>query len=142
MIVVDASVAAKWLLPEAGAAEALALLASAERLFAPALIRIEVGGAILRRYRAGTFPEDQIRLLLNAWNDLLGDGSLGLIPNDELIDAAHDLAIQARHDLADCLYLAAGRQLAAEVVTADRKLFERGTAVHERMTLLEGIGGH
>jgi len=49
MIVVDASVAVKWFFPEAGTAEAQQVLASGDRLAAPALIRVEVAAAIARK---------------------------------------------------------------------------------------------
>src|SRR5262245_39797495 len=53
MIVVDASIAAKWYLNEPGSAQAAAILTSDDVLLAPALIRLEVNGAIIRRYREG-----------------------------------------------------------------------------------------
>ena len=53
MIVVDASIAAKWYLNEPGSPEAAAFLTADAALLAPALIRIEVTGAIVRRYREG-----------------------------------------------------------------------------------------
>jgi predicted nucleic acid-binding protein len=46
MIVVDASVAVKWFIPEAGEEAAAKLLGGKKRLIAPALIRLEVTGTL------------------------------------------------------------------------------------------------
>ncbi|MFP5404778.1 MAG: type II toxin-antitoxin system VapC family toxin [Gammaproteobacteria bacterium] len=58
MIVIDASVATKWFLPEADSEQAAALLQIGEKLFAPELIRIEVASAITRRARLGELPPE------------------------------------------------------------------------------------
>ena len=51
MIVIDASVAAKWFLPEIGSDEAVKLQEGTAELIGPELIRMEVAGAITRRVR-------------------------------------------------------------------------------------------
>ena len=59
MIVVDASVAVKWFIPEAGEEDAAQLLGGKKHLIAPAVIRLEVTGAIIRRYREGHLSEQK-----------------------------------------------------------------------------------
>ena len=49
MIVVDASVAVKWFLVEAGSEAAPALLETESEIVGPDLLLIEVAGAIVRR---------------------------------------------------------------------------------------------
>ncbi|TWT45289.1 tRNA(fMet)-specific endonuclease VapC [Phycisphaerae bacterium RAS1] len=141
MIVVDASVAAKWLLPEAGEQEAQALLDSEERLAAPESIRIEVAGAVIKRYRSGKLEETDARSRCAFWQSLI-DSRLQLFPVEALFDRAMALAFQLKHGLPDCLYLAAAGDIGAGLITADRTLFERGKAVHERITLLAGVDPH
>ena len=51
IMIVDASVAAKWYLPEEDSDKALALLGMPLQLFAPSLIKLEVCAAITRRVR-------------------------------------------------------------------------------------------
>jgi predicted nucleic acid-binding protein len=61
MRVVDASVAAKWFVAEPDSEKALALLDQGERFLAPSIIRVEVAGAISRRFREGRLVEAHAR---------------------------------------------------------------------------------
>ena len=126
MIVVGASIAAKWYLHEPGSAEAAALLASAVLLIAPALIRIEVTGAILRRYREGKLSQNLASQACGLWDSDLANGAIRLVPDDTLIVPARAIAFQIRHALQDCLYLAAAIETrAASLVTADAAFHAR-----------------
>jgi predicted nucleic acid-binding protein len=120
MIVVDASIAAKWYLNEPGSAEAATLLTSAAVLIAPTLIRVEVNGAILRRYREGKLSLERAKEACDLWDADLVSGALRLVPDDDLIVPARDIAFQIRHAIQDCLYLAAAVETgSARLVTAD-----------------------
>lgn len=138
MTVVDASVAVKWLWPEPGEAEARQILDGGTKLFAPALIRIEVAGAILRRYRQKSITEGEAHSACGLWGRIIGGGILQLIPNDELFDTALALAFLTQHALADCLYVAAGKELDLPVLTADQILHQRCN----RFGKIELLGGH
>ena len=74
MIVVDASVVAKWFLPEAGTEQALALIDGALPLAAPSLIRLEVHGAITRRNRLSELREEEATVLCGKWAQRLKQG--------------------------------------------------------------------
>ena len=76
MIVVDASVAAKWYLNEPGSAEAASLLTCDDALIAPALIRVEVTGAILRRYREKKLSEGRAKEACELWDADLAGGAI------------------------------------------------------------------
>lgn len=120
MIVVDASIAAKWYLNEPGSEEAAALLTSSSILIAPALIRIEVTGAILRRYREGKLSLERAREACSLWDADLAGGAIRLMPDDTLLVPARAIAFQIRHAIQDCLYLAAAVETGqARLVTAD-----------------------
>ena len=79
MIVVDASVAVKWLLPEPGVAAAQELLANEERLVAPSLIRTEVAAALARRARFGEIEPRDGEIAMGLWLQTLRDGVIGLV---------------------------------------------------------------
>jgi predicted nucleic acid-binding protein len=120
MIVVDASIAAKWYLHEVGSEEAATLLTSGSVLIAPALIRVEVTGAILRRYREGKLSLERAREACDLWDADLAGGALRLMPDETRIIPARAIAFQIRHAIQDCLYLAAAVEAGrAPLVTAD-----------------------
>jgi predicted nucleic acid-binding protein len=137
-LVLDASVLVKWFLEEMGSAAARELLRGSRPLWAPDHAQVEVSGAILRRYREGKMSESTVRAAHAAWSRILAECVVKLVPVDQLMPAAVDLAFRTKHPLADCLYLAASINLSAELQTADRLLFERGQAVHPIVSMLEG----
>ncbi|MFO0835813.1 MAG: type II toxin-antitoxin system VapC family toxin [Phycisphaerales bacterium] len=137
ILIVDASVAAKWVLTEPETAVALELLHGPHALAAPEHLRWEVASAITRRFRLGELSEEPARIVCHEWDAILSDGLVRLVPIDESsYHMAVDLAFRTRHALLDCFYLAAARLLGATLVTADRTLYERAQGVHERVTLL------
>jgi predicted nucleic acid-binding protein len=126
MIVVDASIAAKWYLNEPGSGEAAALLTSASVLIAPALVRVEVTGAILRRYRERKLSLERAQEACDLWDADLAGGALRLVPDDSLIVPARAIAFQIRHTIQDCLYLATAVEAGgARLVTADSTFHAR-----------------
>ena len=136
MIVVDASIAAKWYLHEPGSDEAARLLTSNAILIAPALIRIEVNAAIIRRYREGRLSKELASDAAELWEADLAVGSIRLVPNDGLIPMAKTIAFQLRHALQDCLYLAAAIETKAErLVTADATFHERAKKTYSQLEL-------
>lgn len=134
MIVVDASVAAKWLLPEAGEDQAQRLLGGDQQLAAPASIRVEVACAILQQHRVGKLRENDARPLCQFWENLI-DARLHILAVDELFDSAREFAFELKHTLPDCFYLAAGKRLECPVVTADGAFFEAGKTANNIILL-------
>lgn len=136
MIVVDASVAAKWYLLEAGSDAALELLSGPHLLFAPELIRLEVLAALTRRVRTGEAKPDETRSRCESWLRHAHSGALSLVPEHEILDDALSLSLGVPHNLQDCLYLAVARRLDAALVTADRVFHERAAPHYARVSLL------
>src|ERR1700680_4751844 len=132
MIVVDASVAAKWYLPEAGRTEALELQEGPDQVVARDVILMEVAGSITRRVRAEKKEErlapDVALSRCVKWFRLLDQAVISFIPEVELLQQAVELSVEIKHTLQDCMSLAAARGLNARLVTADRPFHER--AVH------------
>ena len=129
MIVVDASIAAKWYLNEPGSDEAATLLTSDSILMAPALIKIEVNGAIVRRYREGKLSLQRAKQACDLWDADLASSALRLVPDESLIVSARAFAFEIRHAIQDCLYLAAAVEAGnAPLVTADPTFHSRALA--------------
>jgi predicted nucleic acid-binding protein len=136
MIVVDASVAVKWLLPEPGDAAAQELLASEERLVAPSLIRTEVAAALARRARFREIEPRDAETALGLWLQALRDGVISLVADEADLVTALGLTAELSHPLQDCLYLALAERLGAPLVTADKKFVVKAHASHALVRVL------
>jgi len=140
MIVLDASVAAKWLLPEAGSQEAVALQEGPDELFGPDLIRMEVAAAITRRVRDKEKPLPAAEAIhrCTKWFRLLDQATIALLPESELLEEAIRLSVKIPHTLQDCLYLAAAVRLDASLITADRPFHDRVKPFYKKISMLPG----
>lgn len=125
-LVVDASVAAKWLLEEAGTQQARELLMGDQPLLAPTLILSEVANAIWKAVARGATAEP---LMENLKEVPANFSKLVSIP--ALVDMALRLATHHNHPIYDCLYVALSLREAAPLITADQRLVERFAGIAE-----------
>jgi len=114
-MVVDASVALKWVLDEPGSDAAMAL--RQEEFIAPALWLAEAGSALWRGVRIGQLSADQAARFLSE----LSNAPVASLPLEPYVDSALKLAIELGHPIYDCLYLVVAIQYQTHVVTADRR---------------------
>jgi predicted nucleic acid-binding protein len=124
LLVVDASVALKWVLPEADSDVALGLIGR-HRLTAPDLLAVEAGNALWLRVRRRELTSVEARTALV---DLLG-APVDYVADRPLARAALSLAADLGHPAYDCVYLALAMDRAGIVVTADRR-FAAAVAAH------------
>lgn len=114
-LVVDASVAFKWFVPEPASDRALALLDLDDALIAPDLILVEVVNAMWARLRGReNFPQ----IVSNA-ADALPRIFESLTPNGPLIARGLAMTVELNHPLYDCIYLALAEREGVRLVTAD-----------------------
>lgn len=118
--VVDASVAAKWVLPEAYSDLALILLSDRHDLLAPDLIWPELGNVLARRCLSGMLSVAEAKEVFQS----LSRYPLAMRPTQTLVPEALVLATSLGRLIYDCLYLALARRDNAKLVTADRKFFD------------------
>lgn len=128
LLVVDASVAAKWYVPEVLSEEAVRLLEAGVRgevrLIAPSLLLPELGNVLWRRHRRGDISRERVR---EAWAALEA-APLSFIEMGPLMPAALEVALACGCTVYDGLYVAlaeARRDEDATLLTADRKLVTR-----------------
>lgn len=114
-LVVDASVALKWVLDEPGREAADALLD--EELLAPSLWLIEAANTLWKRAMRGEISQAEAAALLAE----LQSAPVTTTPIESDLGAALELAAALGHPVYDCLYLAAALREGAQVVTADRR---------------------
>jgi predicted nucleic acid-binding protein len=116
-LVIDASVAVKWLVLEEMSDVAKELSGVPDRLVAPRLIRTEVANALARRTIVGTLTPQEAAHHFNSLRQYLPE----LINVDDLIAPALETACQLRHPIYDLIYLETARRLDAQLITADRR---------------------
>jgi len=126
-MILDASVAAKWVLADEDlAAEArlvrTAMLQRRVGLAAPAVLWIEVAHAIIRAVRRERLDHDEARALAD---ELLDVQPLVEALEVDVRDTVRT-ALRAGVGAYDAQYLALGARLATAVITADRQMWERG----------------
>lgn len=138
MIVVDASLAVKWMLWEADSPEAVNFLDShGDALAAPELIFVEVAGVIVRQGNQNkALHADALRTLekwMVAWSDHVLKNYR--VTQHRLFEAS-SLALILGHPLKDCLYLALARELGAELATCDKKFRDKALPLYPGIKLL------
>ena len=136
-VVVDASVAVKWVLDEEGTREALALWdrwqADRERVVAPPIFRAEVANTLRQVVRRGFVTASDADELLDTLLEIVAiEEPTALYARS--LRMAHEFDLGAVYD---ALYLALAESEGCEVWTADRKL---ARAVGNRFPRLRCIG--
>jgi predicted nucleic acid-binding protein len=117
-LVVDASVAAKWVLPEPDSPRAEALRRIENELIAPVLILAEIGNAIWKRTRKQELTAARAVESIGTATALI-DRLHGLEP---LVARATEIAVSLDHSIYDCFYLALAERERVGLATADTRL--------------------
>ena len=139
ILVLDASVVVKWLLPEEGQLDAYAILDSAIPVAAPHLLAVEVETALSKKARLENVPANEIRKTLAFFLEhFLPNGRPTLHPDEDLLPDALDLSVKFNHQLSDCIYLALARKLNARLVTADEKFVSKARLLGDTSVIALG----
>lgn len=119
-LVIDASIAVKFVVREPGSIAAKQYLESPEPLIAPDWLLVEAASALWNKVRRSEL------LIVHAENVLRSLPSFfeRLHPASELIDEAFKLSLLVRHSVYDCLYLALAVREKCQVVTADEDFYK------------------
>ncbi len=136
-LVVDASVAVKWLVDEDGSIMALRLLDGGHEILAPRLMATEVGNALRRKTLRGDLERSRAEELAEAIPQMLVSWTL-----DELLSAdALRLALALNATVPDCLYLALAELIDVRLVTSDLRFVNTvaNTEYQESVTDLDAF---
>jgi predicted nucleic acid-binding protein len=124
-VVLDASVAVKWLLPadtEPLHNEAMDLLRRFEnveiRFFVPEFFWLEISNVLWKRVRGPAVTRSTAQALYRN----LRDKGIKTVRSTRLIPAAFEIAVTYERSVYDSLYVALARDLNTFLVTADEKL--------------------
>jgi len=123
--VVDANVAAKWLLPATGEGlldQANHLVALHVRrdlqLLAPDLIEAEIGNVLWKAVRRNRISQAEAENSLRRFSDL----SIQVVPTSDLLGRALQIAVACDRSFYDSLYIALALTTNTELITADERL--------------------
>jgi predicted nucleic acid-binding protein len=118
--VVDASVAVKWFIPEIHSAVSLRFLDPRIDLFAPDMIRAEIGNALWKRMRRRELTSAEAIQILESLETI----GLDIRSSFVLLPSALALANALDRTVYDSVYLALAIKLDCALITADRKFHQ------------------
>jgi predicted nucleic acid-binding protein len=113
-LVIDASIAIKWVVEEQGTEAALALRHKAE-FIAPDLLIAECANILWKKVQRDELSESEALIAAR----LLQGANVEILATRSLLETATRLAIGLRHPAYDCIYLALAIQGDCRFVTAD-----------------------
>ena len=131
-LVIDASIAVKWVVGEEGA-EAAAAIRNGAQFVAPDLLLPECGNILWKKVQRSELSKDEAVLAAR----LLMVAKIELVSTRALLEPATQMAIELQHPAYDCFYLALAEAQDCRMVTADERLLRRlardaATAYRER----------
>jgi predicted nucleic acid-binding protein len=115
---VDASIAVKWWALEADSAMAVRLLEGEWRLVAPDLMAVEAANTWWHKHRLGEMGRTDVETAVNRLSAI----GITWIPSARVLAPAARLALELRHPVYDCVYLATAREQGLPLATGDRWL--------------------
>jgi predicted nucleic acid-binding protein len=127
-LVVDASVAVKWVVDEPDSSRAEALLG--HDLFAPDLLFPECANILWKKIRRGELTRRQARIAAQG----LEDAELTVIASRGYVALASEIAAELDHPAYDGLYLAVAETLGLRLVTDDGRLVRRLSRAPDRFS--------
>ena len=116
-VVVDASVAVKWFVPEIHSELAARLLDAELIVSAPDLIGPELGNTLWKKVRRQEITPEEAAEILKAFPSL----GVEIYPSSALLGSAFEVAVALDRTVYDSLYLALAVAQDGALVTADQK---------------------
>jgi predicted nucleic acid-binding protein len=119
-LVIDASIAVKWVVDESGTPEALELRERA-KLIAPELLIAECANILWKKVQWHELLKEEALLAAR----LLKGAEIELRPMRSLLDRATRMSIEIDHPAYDCVYLALATETKCQFVTADERFLRK-----------------
>jgi predicted nucleic acid-binding protein len=136
-LVVDASVAVKWLVEEEYSDTADSLLEERHELFAPRLMASEVGNVLWRKARMGEIERSRVGVLAAAIPEM----AVSWTEDESVCPDAVRLSLALDRPVYDCVYLALAHRIGATLVTADTRFANAlaGTEHRDAVVALDSL---
>jgi predicted nucleic acid-binding protein len=119
-LVIDASIAIKWVVEEDGTPEALVLRQKA-KLIAPDLLVAECANIFWKKVQRGELLKAEALLAAR----LLQGAEIELLPTRSLFETTTQISIEIDHPAYDCLYLVLAAEKKCQFVTADERFLRK-----------------
>jgi predicted nucleic acid-binding protein len=119
-LVIDASIAVKWVVEEDGTPEALVLRQKAKSI-APELLVAECANILWKKVQRGELLKAEALLAAR----LLQGAEIELLPTRSLFEAATRMSIEIDHPAYNCLYLVLAVEKKCQFVTADERFLRK-----------------
>jgi predicted nucleic acid-binding protein len=119
-LVIDASIAIKWVVEEVGTSEALILRQKA-KLIAPDLLVAECANIFWKKVQRGELLKAEALFAAR----LLQGAEIELLPTRSLFESATRISIEINHPAYDCLYLVLAAEKECQFVTADERFVRK-----------------
>jgi predicted nucleic acid-binding protein len=119
ILVVDASIAVKWYVPEDGSRAAAELLDRGDVLVAPDLLAAELGNILWKKVRRGELTPDEATEMATAF---VTHCPVRLRSSTLLLSAALEIAVRFDRTVYDALYVALAVAEDGRLVTGDERL--------------------
>lgn len=116
--VIDASVAAQWLLPEENSHKAFTLIDNRVERIVPDLLHSEIGNILWKRVRTGSLSRERADEALRKLESI----PLTVCPVAEIMDLSLTIATEYDRSFYDSAYVALAIRERAVLLTADAKL--------------------
>lgn len=135
-MILDASIVAKFLLPEENSSAVIRMISEGTVQAAPNILEFEIYSLLCKHYRNGTLSEQTVRDAESIWIQYRIEGFITLYPEACYLTKAFELSCKLRHPLYDCCYLALAQRENCPLITADRQLYERGKSIYPEIILV------
>jgi len=122
LVVLDASVAVRWIVEEEGSDEAAALLERDVSWIAPRLLLTEAASALRRKVADDAIALEDAVQSLDVLLQAIADGVVRLVDDERTIAQSLLLAVSLQHKVPDCVYLALAEREGASIATAEDRL--------------------
>ena len=117
-LIIDASVAVKWFIPESDSIAAVRYLSGKQPLIAPDIIRPEVCNIIWKLHGRRLLTGDEASQIVEQFLSL----PIEIHDNESLVSYAFEIAVATGRTVYDSLYLALAVESKGIMITADKRL--------------------
>ena len=135
-IVLDASIILKRFLPEENSPSIRSFIPYGAQQLAPSIVEFELRSALCKHVGRGNLGKEMLDEAISVWDEMVSDNWLEVIQTHEYINDAVELSCLLKHPLYDCCYIAVARKENCALITADKKLYERGKTVYPNIILV------